>query len=130
MFLNFGAFKNDNVNDGHNNGVSATFSRIQINGASVLDDSFGGPGLTANNEWRPTDSTSIQWIPAGTAWWLSWTVPDDGYTATSSSSVTGPYGDAGVTFSYISGANRVAAVPAASVPAGSSAYFRLSKPAP
>jgi len=131
MFLNFGAFKDDVVNNGINNGMSATISRIQVIGGSApLDDTFAGPELTSLYAWRPTASTSIHWIPAGTAWWLSWTVPDEGYSATSSSSVDGPYNDAGVTFSYLSGANRVAAVPTASLPAGSSAFFRLSKPVP
>src|SRR5262249_14346277 len=50
------------------------------------------------------------------------------YGVISSSTVTGPYTDAGVTFGYLSGATRIGAVPAPNVPAGSSAFFRLLKP--
>ncbi len=128
-WLQLGAFKNDSAADGHNDGVSCTFSEYAMdNGTFPFDDLFNGPGLTANAAWRTTSPSSIQWIPSGLGLWLTWSVPDDGYTATVSGSVTGPYTDAGVTYSYIQGDKRVAAVPAGSLPGGNAAFFRLAKP--
>jgi hypothetical protein len=127
-FLQFGVFKNDGSASGVNDGASATFSRVQmIGGYSTFDDSFSGPGLTANYAWRVTSSSAVSWTPSGTAWWLTWTLPDDGFTPLVSGTVHGPYHDAGVTYTYGLGASRFGAVPAASVPAGDAAFFRLKK---
>ena len=131
MYLHFGAFKDDAAASGINNGVSVLFNHLQVTGgSSPFDETFPGPGLTAVYAWRPTAATSIQWVPSGSAWWLTWTLPDDGYSVLSSANVNGPYTDAGVTFGYVSGASKISAVPAASLPPGNSAFFRLSKPGP
>lgn len=128
-WIQIGAFKNDGAADGHNDGASCTFSRIAMEGGTFpFDDTFGGPGLTANYAWRTSSSSAIHWIPDGLGAWLTWTVPDDGYTATVSGTVTGPYADAGVTYSYIQGDKRTAAVPTANLPGGNAAFFRLQKP--
>lgn len=130
MFVQFGAHegRSDTLNDGQ----STRFSHVLITNVSgtVIEDSFTGPGLTAANEWRTTSSTAVNWIPSGMAWWLTWTTPDDGYVMEVASSVAGPYSDAGVTYTISSGANRTGAVPAANLPAGNSAFFRMSKPVP
>jgi hypothetical protein len=132
LFLQFGTFKNDGANNGVNDQQSGTFSRVWMTNSagSVFDENFSGPGLTANYAWRTTSSSSVQWVPEGTGLWLTWTTPDDGYSVTVAGNVTGPYNDAGVTYTYLQGANRVGAVPSASLPAGNSAFFRLVKPSP
>jgi hypothetical protein len=132
LSLQFGMFKNDDVNDGHNNQQSGTFSRVSLTNSSgvVFDDSFSGPGLTNNYAWRVTSPTAVQWLPAGTAWWLTWTTPDDGFNVKVANNVTGPYSDAGVTYAFLQGANRVGAVPAASIPVGNAAFFQLRKAIP
>jgi len=127
-FLQFGMFKNDTQNSGVNNRVSGTFSRItKVNGDFTFDDDFSGPGLTANYEWRTTSSTAVRWVPDGIAWWLSWTLPASGFSVQSAPAVTGPWGDAGVTYTYKIGATEYGAVPAASLPSGPNAFFRLLK---
>jgi hypothetical protein len=93
-----------------------------------FDDSFTGPGLTANYGWRTTSGTAITWSPADVGWWLSWSLPDDGFTVQVAPAVTGPYSDAGVTYTYTKGATRVGAVPTTSLPGGNAAFFRLFKP--
>ena len=132
LYLQFGIFKDAPNTNGINDLESGTFSRVWMTNTSgvVFDDSFAGPGLTANYEWRVTSSTAVQWVPAGTAWWLSWTTPDDGYSVKVAGNVVGPYNDAGVTYTYLRGATRFGAIPAASLPAGNAAFFQLAKPVP
>jgi hypothetical protein len=128
-FLQFGAFKNDGAGNGINDGASATFREVQMTGGSYpFDDTFAGPGLTANYAWRTTSASAVNWSPDGVGWWLSWSLPDDGFTVQVAPVVTGPYADAGVTYTYAKGATRVGAVPITSLPVGSAAFFRLMKP--
>ncbi|HEY9171888.1 MAG TPA: hypothetical protein VI136_06360 [Verrucomicrobiae bacterium] len=126
IFVQFGAFegRNDPLNDGQ----SMMFSHVMItNIAGVIEDNFSGPGLTANNPWRTTSATAVQWLPAGTALWLTWTTPSEGYVVEVSDKVTGPYTDAGVSIILPSGVNRIGAVPSDKIPAGNAAFFRLKK---
>src|SRR4030095_2553222 len=90
MLLHFGTFKNQI----RNNGASATFSRIQVTGGfSPFDETFLGPGLNPdpqNPTWRiAADLVGLQWIPQSTAYWLTWTLPDTGFTVESASSLAG-----------------------------------------
>lgn len=129
MVLHFGTFKNNFVN----NNASATFSQVQVTGGSYpFVDTFPGPGLNSdplNPFWRVAgDPNGIVWIPAGTAWWLDWTLPDTGFTAQSAPSVTGPWTSAGITYILQGTTRNSGAVPQSEMPAGSSAYFRLVKP--
>lgn len=130
MFVQFGAFegRSDSLNDLQ----SARFSHVSISNVNglVIEDNFPGPELTTQNDWRVTSSTAVQWIPSGLAWWLTWTTPDDGYAMEVAGNVTGPYSDAGITFTIASGANKSGAVPAANIPAGNAAFFRMRKPVP
>jgi hypothetical protein len=135
--LQFGIFKNDGVNNGRNNQASGTFSAVEmtVNGSPVLQDKFPGPGLTANNAWRKTTSSgganAVQWVPPGIAWWLTWTLPDDGFEAMGANAVNVPFVDAGVGsavgLTFTSGATKTGGVPAANVPAGDAAFFRMIK---
>jgi hypothetical protein len=137
-YIQFGVFKADGANDGHNNQASGTYSRVQmvVNGTPTFDDNFPGPDLTTNYDWRKTSATAVQWVPPDIAWWLTWTMPDDGFEAYVSRTVNGTYTDAGVGaatgISYTQGATRVGAVPAASVPPPANAtnnavFFQLRK---
>jgi hypothetical protein len=127
-FVQFGVFKNDG-GTGKNNNASGTFSEIGMNGGLYpFAETFPGPGLQGSGTaWRTSSSTAVQWVPADTAWWLTWSTPDDGYSVQVSGNVNGPYNDAGVTYTYPSGATKVGAIPAASMPAGRAAFFRLVK---
>lgn len=128
-FIQFGAFKNDGDNDGHNNQRSATFSRVKYTGAGFpFDDSFDAPSLTNNYVWRTTRASAVTFVPQGTAWWLNWTLPADNYTVESAAEVTGPYSDASVTNKFQRGAKMFGAVPADALPNTNQVFFRLSKP--
>ncbi len=137
-YLQFGMFKNDGANDGHNNQAQGTFGAVEIivNGVPLVQDNFPGPGLTANYAWRKTTSsggaTAVQWVPPDIAYWLTWTLPDDSYEAFGCGTVNGTYSDAGVGsatgFSILQGATKIGGVPAANAPAGDAAFFFLKKP--
>jgi hypothetical protein len=127
-YIQFGMFKNDGANDGHNNQAHGTFSELKQEGTiGAFDDTFPGPNLTATYAWRTTSSTVIAWTPANIAYWLTWTLPDDGFSAETSGSANGGFTDAGVTYTYTIGATKVGGVPAANVPPGNAAFFRLKK---
>ena len=138
-YIQFGVFKNDGANDGRNNQASGTFGEVQmsVNGTAVFEDTFPGPDLTANYTWRKTTSsggaTAVQWVPPGIAWWLTWTLPDEGFEAYVAGAIKGPWNDAGVGatngFFYTQGATRIGGVPAANMPAGagSASFFQLRK---
>ena len=56
-FVEFGNFKNDGANDGHNNDATGTFSHVKITGtAAPMDDDFSGATLTNKYAWRKTDA--------------------------------------------------------------------------
>jgi len=136
-YMQFGVFKSDGANDGHNNQASATFSRVQLtsSGYGAFDDSFPGPDLQGGGiPWRTTSSTAVQYVPPDIAWWVTWSLPDDGFQLWGANAVNVPFVDAGVGaamgYNYTQGANRVGAVPAANVPAGNAAFFQLRKPVP
>ena len=130
MLLDFGTFKNDFVN----NGASATFSEIHVLGSGMpFDETFPGPGLNPNPgtpNWRlaADDAAAITWVPSGTAWWLTWTLPDIGFTPQSAASAAGPWADAGITYVLETATGKSGAVPVG-VPAGNAGFFRMMKPA-
>jgi hypothetical protein len=72
----------------------------------------------------------VTYVPPGTAWWVNWSLPADGYSVVSSATVTGPYTDASVTNTYQSGAVMYGAVPGAALPSTQQTFFRLARPAP
>jgi hypothetical protein len=132
--VQFGVFKNG---QSANNNMGCTFTQVlvtnNVNGV-MFNDNFAGPGLTANYPWQVTQyyqdaANRTQWQPYGTAWWLEWGLSGSGYGVQSVSSLTGTWGDAGVTYTYTdtTGTNIFGAIPAASLPVGSAAFFRLSK---
>jgi len=127
-FLQFGIFKNDGANDGHNNQASGTFSHVKFTGtAAPFEDNFNGPALDSNYAWRKTSATAVQHIAPGTAWWLDWTLPDAGFTLQSAAAVTGPWGNAGITNSFTSGGKRHASVLGSALPGANANFFRLLK---
>jgi hypothetical protein len=127
-YIQFGMSKNDGANDGHNNQAHGTFGAVRFDGPlAAFDETFSGPGLTANYAWRTTSSSAIVWTPADIAYWLTWTLPDDGFSVETSGTANGPYTNAGVTYTYTIGATKTGGVPAANVPPGNAAFFRLKK---
>ena len=101
-FLQFGMFKNDGANDGHNNGAHGTYSRVQFTGAKAnsFDDDFSGATLTNKYSWRVTSSSAVQYIAPGTAWMVDWTLPANQFSPQSAAAITGPWNPAVFTSTF------------------------------
>jgi hypothetical protein len=127
-FLQFGMFKNDNENDGHNYGIHGTFSRVKFDGQlAAFDDDFSGPTLTDKYAWRKTSNTAVQHLAPGTAWVLDWTLPASGFSAQVAPAVTGPWSPAVFYNSFLSGPKVRNFVAQSGLPAAASGYYRLIK---
>lgn len=127
-YIQFGFHKNDDENDGHNDGASGTYDRLQKTGGSVVfDDTFNGAELTNNYAWRVTSESAVQFIPAGTAWELSWTLPAVGFIPESAVDAGGPWGDAGASSTYTSGGAGHALIPTSALPSTDSTLFRMKQ---
>ena len=102
---------------------------------TLYNDGFNGPGLTANNGWQVAEyylfpADRAIWQPYGTAYWIEWNTTASGWGVQSSSSILSGWAGAGVTYTYAdpaTGTNTLGAIPAASLPAGNAAFFRLAK---
>jgi hypothetical protein len=121
-YVQFGMFKNDGANDGHNMRSYGTFSRVQISGGTAsLDDSFNGATLTNNYAWRTTSASAIQHIPPGTQWVVDWTLPATAFNLESAPAITGPWNPANFTRIYQGAGSMHAIIPHL---ASSATYFR------
>lgn len=128
-FVQFGVFKNDGANDGHNNQAHGTFSHVQFTGAPAnsFSDDFTGPTLTNKYVWRKTSATAVQQIPPGTAWMLGWTLPATGFNPEIAATLSGPWSPLSFNTTYQSGGSVHAILPQSSLLAAGSDYFRLIK---
>jgi hypothetical protein len=128
-FLQFGMFKNDGANDGHNNNAHGTYSRVQFSGATAnsFDDSFTGATLTNKYAWRVTSSSAVQYIAPGTAWMVDWTLPATQFSPQSAPAITGPWSPAVFSSMYRDGSRMHGLVSKASMSGASAGFFRLIK---
>jgi hypothetical protein len=125
-YIQFGMFKNDGANDGHNNQIYGTFSRVSFNGvAAPFDDNFDDATLTNTYAWRKTSATAVQHIPAGTAWALDWTLPATGFNVETAAAINGPWNPASLITSYQGGGFAHALVAQSALPGENASYFRL-----
>jgi hypothetical protein len=126
-FLQFGMFKNDGANDGHNNNFHGTYSRVQFTGAAAasFDDNFSGPTLTNKYDWRTTSASAVQYIPAGMAWDVDWTSPAAGFNPEMAGALTGPWSPATFTSTYSGGGLNHGLVAQTALPSGNAAFFRV-----
>jgi hypothetical protein len=124
-FVQFGMFKNDGANDGHNNGANGTFSRAQITAPNFsIDDSFTGPTLSSSNAWRVTSASAVQHIPPGSQWLVDWTLPATAFNLESATKITGPWAPAVATRTYQGSGSMHALIPFSSA---NETYFRTVK---
>ncbi len=100
--------------DGNNSiGQRAIFSRARITSAAFLttvDDSFSA-GALDTNLWTMAadDANAVFVVPAGAKGWLSWTLPDAGFSLTAANEVTDQYAWATPAFhSFINNDRRMA----------------------
>jgi hypothetical protein len=127
-FLQFGMFKNDGANDGHNNQAHGTFSHVQFTGAAAaFDDDFSGATLTNKYAWRKTSNTAVQYIPPDTAWMVDWTLPATDFRPQSAAAAAGPWTNAIFSSTYQSGSKVYALVAASALPSNSTGFYRLIK---
>ncbi len=125
-FLQFGMFKNDAANEGHNNGTHGTFSHVKFTGAAApFDDDFSGATLTSNYAWRTTSATAVQFVPSGTAWIVDWTLPASEFNPQIAAAPAGLWSNVVFSTTYQSGGKAHGLVANAALPAGNAAYFRL-----
>jgi hypothetical protein len=126
-FLQFGMFKADGPNDGHNNGAYGTYSRVQFTGAAAnsFDDAFTGATLTNKYDWRKTDANYVQYIPPGTAWIIDWTLPAVQFSPEIATAIKGPWSPAVFTATYRDPAAMHGLVSQTTM--SSAGYFRLVK---
>jgi hypothetical protein len=114
-----------------NYGLNAIVSRVQIQGSpATLDDYFLADESLDTAQWELASQTaaSIQLLPtsANPVYWVSWTLPDNGFALQSSPTLTGGWND--------SAAPRLTLVPgrkvlinASDLPGSTQGYFRLVK---
>lgn len=127
-FLQFGIFKNDSANDGHNQQAHGTFSHATFTGmAAPIDDDFSGATLTNKYAWRKTSASAVQFIPANTAWMVDWTLPAADFNPQFAAAVAGPWSNAAFSSTFTTGNRVYSTVSAAALPAGNSVFYRLIK---
>jgi hypothetical protein len=127
-YVQFGMFKNDGANDGHNNNYHGTFSNVQIQGPGAsINDSFNGPLLTNNYAWRVTSPSAVQHIPNGTAWISDWTIPANGFSTESAGAVGGPWAPVAYTRTYQSAGEFHGLIPQSAFPNANTGFLRLIK---
>jgi hypothetical protein len=125
-FLQFGMFKNDGANDGHNNGAHGTFSHVKFTGAAAaFEDDFSGASLTNKYAWRVTSPTAVQYVTPGTAWLVSWTMPASGFSPQTAATITGPWSPANFTKTYRAGSKTYGMLSQAALPSPTAGFFRL-----
>lgn len=127
-FVQFGCFKNDGANDGHNDNATGTFGHVQIAGnAASINEDFSSPTLTNKYAWRKTSANSVQFIAPGTAWFFNWSVPAYGFNPFVAPSVKGPWSPLALASQFQIGTNITGAVAKSALPAGDEAFFRMTK---
>ena len=127
-FMQFGMFKNDVPNDGHNNYRHGTYNYVKFDGiAAPFEDNFSGPTLTNTYAWRTTSASAVQYIPSGLAWEVNWTVPADGFNLNSATAITGPWNQVNAVKTYLSGGKWHALVPQSALPSANTVFFAAVK---
>ena len=112
-------------------GMRSIYKEIQINGTdNPLSDEFEADVALNSNLWTvvAADPQGIIQVPPTAAFWVSWTLPDIGYTLVCGPSLSNPPvswdSPAGVTPVLIDSRRR-ALIPQSSLPAGPAGYFAL-----
>jgi len=121
----FGAMPNEVANIGQL--VVLGGVKIENGPTTVIEDTFAAPPLD-DLKWAlaGADNPGIVLVPSDAAFWLSWTLPDLGFTLQASTNVAGPYVDSPLSAAQFGGKKRV--IVPTGVPGSASGYFRLLKP--
>ncbi len=126
---------NPSSNTSLSTGQSTTFSRIQIQGvATPLDDHFPGPGLNpdpTNPNWQvvAADPTGVFVVGADDIFWLSWSLPDLGFSLQANTNLTATsWFDPGLTNTVTMGKVKKVLISKDSLPGAQSGFYRMVKP--
>lgn len=126
------AYFGNQQNGAGNAGQSSTYSRVTISGVSgspEIDDTFPPTGLDTNL-WKVVcrEPSDVFVMGPEDKFWLSWTLPDTGFTVQSSPNLAaGSWVDPSLTnVVYTTLGNRVL-VPQAALPSAGRGFFRLVK---
>jgi hypothetical protein len=113
-------------------GQSAVISHVRINRDVVLIDDDFTTGLNSFN-WQvvASDPPGVVDVTTDAAYWLSWTLPDTGFSAQTSGEVANPssWQPLSLTPIQILAEKRVL-IPTASLPSPQTGFFRMVKPPP
>jgi hypothetical protein len=125
-----------NITNGY--GQDVVITNFSLTGAeSPFSDNFVADGSLNTGLWElsSSDANGIQFVPAGTNYWISWTIPDSGYdlqvsptlnTTNDWTYVTGANASAPLTEFLNAGARPLlSSWPQSSVTLTNQAYFRL-----
>jgi hypothetical protein len=111
-------------------GQSATFSRVQISGVSTPVDDHFNAGALNSTVWQVVaqDPAGVQVVPANSAYWLSWTLPANGYNVLSASAIgAGGWTDAGLTNILSFGGHNMTLITSTNLPGATTGFFQLQK---
>jgi hypothetical protein len=111
---------------------AAVYSRFKVTGvASAFDEDFLAQTTLDTNRWDNSVSggpSGVRIIPAGSAYWMNWSLPDGGFAAESTADLANPLSWFDLTGPSVSMVNQRSKLIASSeLPAGGSAFFRLTK---
>ncbi|MEK7782272.1 MAG: hypothetical protein AAB370_12300 [Verrucomicrobiota bacterium] len=129
-------------NDG-NVGQSVTYSALNTTGtATIINEDFTTGALTSPNlalmnqgylfPWN-LNPPSHRWITSASKYWLTWTIPDTGFSPVSSAILPGgplDWAPRDLTNSFLNSTKKWALVNANNLPAGNNAFFALIKRVP
>ena len=124
MSLNFGVTKNG---DAANNGLFATFSRIDVTGVpNPIAETFAGSTLASSWRTALSDSTGLWFVPTGTSRWLTWNLPDGGFNLQTTTGLPGGWTTLTPASMYQGSTEKAVPLSSTTMSSGS-AFFRLAQ---
>jgi hypothetical protein len=114
-------------------GQRVVYSSVSIQGvATPVTDNFAADATLNTNLWTLLGSANngLVVVPATTAYWLDWTLPDIGYAAQQSSTLSGgptAWSDLGLTPVGQIGSTRRTLIPVSSKPSTTNGFYRLTQ---
>jgi hypothetical protein len=118
-------------NSTNNTGQQNIFSQFQVvsNAVTLLNETFSTPTLSSTWAVAAEDVNDILQVPPGTAYLLSWTLPDTGFNLQVSTNLadSSAWHDPGLAKTTFNG-KRTVLIPSTMVATNSPALFRLKKP--
>ena len=112
---------------------AVVYSNFAISGSGTpfSENFLADTVLDTTNTWRTSQaagSAGVLIAPAGSAYWLSWTLPDGGFSSEVAPTLTNPLGWTSLAGNrVVMNAIRSQLIPASSLPVGNSAFFALVK---